>query len=501
MMVRLAPATVAIVAFFGAALLPRATWPLIDPDVWWHIRAGRDVLETGVVPRVDTWSLIAAGRPWTSQDWLANVLLAFGDRIGTWGHTLLSLLFAAFALMAFAILWKAASLRAGVGWLSRVAWLSAGLVLAGPTLGVRVQVFDLLFAAAVIWILWRVTANGSGRWTLALIPISLAWVNVHAGWPLLFLLGGAVLVGEGIDRLTRREIVPPPLAWRQLAMLAAGLAAAAATLVLNPNGPDIYGYPLQTLELGALKAAIGEWQPARPDSLFGWLWIGFVVVGVIPTLVFARRRLRMADALILLGLTAMAAMAVRFLLVLGPMGGLIIAVNLGPELAATRVGRARSPIIARLSSRRRSAVLPALVGVLVFVGVGLSFARAAPPSQAAELEVEQPVAAVEWILDEDPGDRVFNRYEWGGYVGLHQPSEPIYIDGRADVYGDDLIEEYVRTIGLTVDPQSTFDRHDIDYVLFPPDTPLAGWLNADAGWQRAYEDATAVVWTRVEDAQ
>lgn len=495
-MARLAPATVVVIAFFAAALLPRATWPLIDPDAWWHIRAGREILETGTVPRTDSWSLIASGRPWTSQDWLANVILAIGDGFGPWGHTLLSLLFAALAILAFAILWKAGAFRPEVGWLGRVTWLSFGLVLAGPTLGVRVQVLDLLFAAAVIWLLWRLMADGRTRWALGLVPVALLWVNFHAGWPLLFLLSGAVLVGEAIDRVAGRVLVPAPLTWRQLATLAVVLAVAALTLVVNPNGIDIYRYPLDTLELGTLKAAIGEWQPARPDSLFGWFWLGFVVLGVIPTLVLARRRLRLADALILLGLTAMAGMAVRFLLVLGPIGGLIVAVNLGPRLATTRLGRAWTPTLTRLSAPRRSVLLPTLAVFLVLLGAGLSAVRALPSSQATEVAIEQPVAAVHWILDNNPGDRVFNRYEWGGYLGLHQPDEPIYIDGRADVYGDDLIEEYVRTIGLAVDPQTTFGSRGIDYVLFPQGTPLAAWLDASDRWARVYGDDVAGVWTK-----
>src|SRR4029077_20139259 len=75
-------ATAAIVGFFTAAVLPRATWPLIDGDVWWHIRAEEEVMRTGRIPNVDTWSIVGLGRPWTSQDWLANVLLAAGNALG-----------------------------------------------------------------------------------------------------------------------------------------------------------------------------------------------------------------------------------------------------------------------------------------------------------------------------------------------------------------------------------------------------------------------------------
>ena len=206
---RLPASSLAVAAFFAAALLPRATWPLVDPDVWWHIRAGESVLSTGMVPRVDTWSIAGAGRPWTSQDWLANVVMALGYRLGPWGETLLSLLFAGLAVTAFAILWRAmADRQPGIGWLSRVVWLSAGLLLAGPTLGVRVQVLDLLMTALVVAHLWAYTARPRRRYLLGLVLIAVLWVNLHAGWPLLFIVGGATVLGELVDGRLRPDLHP-----------------------------------------------------------------------------------------------------------------------------------------------------------------------------------------------------------------------------------------------------------------------------------------------------
>ncbi|MDP9467535.1 MAG: hypothetical protein M3P32_02175, partial [Chloroflexota bacterium] len=193
--------TAAVVGFFAAAVLPRASWPLIDGDVWWHIRAGEDVLRSGSVAHVDTWSIVGAGRPWISQDWLSNVLLAIGNGAGPWGQTALSVLFGALSVLAFWILWRAIALRVpGIGWASRLVWLSIGLVLAGPVMGVRVQVFDLLLGTTVVWVLWRYQVDPRRRWLTALPAIAAVWANLHAGWVLLFLLGGAVVVGEVADR-------------------------------------------------------------------------------------------------------------------------------------------------------------------------------------------------------------------------------------------------------------------------------------------------------------
>ena len=494
---RLSSATGVVVAFFVTALLPRATWPLVDPDVWWHIRAGESVLSSRTVPRVDTWSIAGAGHPWTSQDWLANLGMALGYRLGPWGETLLSLLFAILAVTAFAVLWQAmADRQPTIGWLSRVVWLSAGLLLAGPTLGVRVQVLDLLMSALVVAHVWAYTVRPRRRYLLGLVLIAVAWVNLHAGWPLLFLVGGASVVGELVDGRLRPDLQPRPLAPGAVGWLAGTLVVCAAVLALNPNGIDIYRYPLDTLGLGTLKAAIGEWQPASLDNLFGWLLLWFVLLGVAPTFLFAWRRLRLADALLLAGLTAMSVLAIRFLLVLGPVGGSIVAVTLGPQISETSWGRRAAPTLERMSRPRRSAFLAVLMGLLVISGAGLSLLRALPPSQAAEISAVQPVEAVAWLQAHPQGSRIFNMYEWGGYIGLKIPETPVFIDGRADVYGDQAIAEYVRTIGLEIDPQTTLGKYGIDHVLFPANSALGRWLDSSEVWSRAYGDDVAAVWVR-----
>jgi hypothetical protein len=496
-----AAATAAVVGFFVAAVFPRATWPLIDGDVWWHIRAGEEVLRTGGVPRVDTWSIVGAGRPWTSQDWLANVILAIGNSLGPWGQSLLSAFFGAMTVAAFWILWRAIALRQpAIGWASRIVWLSAGLALAGPVMGVRVQVFDLLMTSIVVWILWRYVTQPRRSWLIGLPLVAIAWANLHAGWVLLFLLGGAVVVGEAIDRLTKREPAgQPPLSWSEVRDLTLALVVSAAALMVNPNGIDLYTYPFMTIGITALNRYVMEWFPASIDTLFGQLLLAFVIVGVLPTLIFGRRRLRTADALMLIGLTLMAYQAIRFLLISGPVGAAIVAAVLAPIVSSTSFGKRWSRVLGRLERPRTGtlgAVNIGLICVLVVIGVVVVSVRVSPNAQSVEIARSLPAAAVEWMDRNDPGDRLFNRYEWGGYIGQHRPDQPIFIDGRADVYGDELLQMYVSIIGIHGDPQATFDRYGIDHAVFPPDTPLADWFDDADGWSRAYADDTAVVWVR-----
>ena len=47
-------------------------------------RQGHEILATGALPTVDTWTFIVAGTTWVDQQWLAQVLLAAGHAIGGW---------------------------------------------------------------------------------------------------------------------------------------------------------------------------------------------------------------------------------------------------------------------------------------------------------------------------------------------------------------------------------------------------------------------------------
>ena len=454
-----------------------------------------------MVPRADAWSLVAEGRPWTSQDWLANVVLALGNSLGPWGQTGLSVLFGGLTVLSFWILWRAMAVRRPtIGWASRIIWLSAGLALAGPVMGVRVQVFDLLMASVVVWLAWHFTVDHQRRWLVGLPVVAALWANLHAGWPLLFLLCGAVMVGEALDRALGRSLAGgDPMPWRAIRDLGLALVVSAVALVLNPNGIDLYTYPLMTVGITALNRYVMEWFPASLDTLFGQLLAAFAIVACLPALVFGRRNLRLADALIIVGLMVMAWQAIRFLLITGPIVAAVAGVVLTPVVLATPIGRRVGPVFDRLSRPRQGGlgrVNAVLIVVLAVIGLGVAGIRVSPAAQAAEQARSLPVEAVRWMNDHEPGNRIFNRYEWGGYIGQQRPDEPIFMDGRADVYGDELLQEYVSIIGLHDDPQIQFDRYGIDHAVFPPDTPLADWFDSSAHWKRVFDDETAVVWVR-----
>ena len=262
----------------------------------------------------------------------------------------------------------------------------------------------------------------------------------------------------------------------------------------------MYAYPLSTASIPAHREFLAEWSPPDIASLPGQLLAGLFLFGVVPTLLVAWRRMRTSDALVLIGLMLMAASAARFLLVAGPICAAIVAAYLDPWLSRSRLSRAIGPTLARMgrapASSGAAALNLLLIVAICLAGVALTFGRAGPAAQRELIGRNMPVRAVDWIIANDPGDRPFNQYSWGGYLGLRRPQDPVYIDGRSDIYGDAPIRRYAETVLLERDPQAVLDADRIDFVLFDLNTPLAHWLDSSPRWRRAYADALAGVWVR-----
>jgi hypothetical protein len=134
----------------------------------------------------------------------------------------------------------------------------------------------------------------------------------------------------------------------------------------------------------------------------------------------------------------------------------------------------------------------ALALAVVALGVG----RAVAKQRVIEAQ-EFPAAAVDFISNQKPPQPIFNEYAWGGYlIWRLYPDYRVYIDGRADVYGDELMKEFLAVNDGKPAWREPLDTHGIRTVLIKPDAALASLLRQDSGWQNVFEDKQAVIFVR-----
>jgi hypothetical protein len=149
-----------------------------------------------------------------------------------------------------------------------------------------------------------------------------------------------------------------------------------------------------------------------------------------------------------------------------------------------------------LQATRIEKAFPAALAATLAAILGLSTWAFAAGNKLVPTAIQSPAAAVD-VLKEHNSKRVLNDLQFGGY--LISRELPVFIDGRAELYGEQFEMAYYNALQLkNVDLFiGLLKSYDIDAVLLTPSTPAASLLDHLDGWQRAYADETAVAYIRV----
>jgi hypothetical protein len=135
-----------------------------------------------------------------------------------------------------------------------------------------------------------------------------------------------------------------------------------------------------------------------------------------------------------------------------------------------------------------------LFALAAFVGFQINTVVQRQPQVEAE---HFPASAVSYLQAHPGAGQLFNLYDWGGYVIWKlNPQSPVFIDGRADLYGESLMRQFADTYDLKRDWQETLQTWRIKTVLVNPDSALAVGLRNAPGWGVSYSDSQAIVLER-----
>jgi hypothetical protein len=467
------------VALLFLGLFGMAVRNMLDPDLWWHLKSGEYMVAHKAVPHADPFSYTRAGQPWVAHEWLSELLMYGLYRVSGWMG--LSVTFALILCGAFFILYLRCPSNP---------YLSGAITVLGawattPVWGVRPQIITFLLTS--LWLLILERSEGNRRvlwWTL---PLMALWVNLHAGFALGVALLALFLAGESLEQLLSAQ--PATANKARLRTLALAFILNLLLIPLNPNGVRMYSYPIQTLRSKAMQSYISEWASPNFHRADYWPFL-FLVLTVVATLAWIRSGVRMRDMLLLLVSTFAALSSIRMIPLF-----VLVAVPPMANAAKSWLHHRPSP-----TARHRVAFnATILVAMVVFVAVHITVVF----RQQTQAEAEHfPTGAVAFLAAHPPTRPIFNHYDWGGYlIWKLYPRTRVFIDGRADLYGDAMFREFMQTYLLGKDWERTLTRWQIGTVIVPPDSALASGLRNFPGWSIRYEDPRAVVFSSETDAR
>jgi hypothetical protein len=448
----------------------------IDPDLWWHLQAGQDIVQSQSIPKVDPYSFTKAGSEWVAHEWLSEVVMYLIYRASGWGGLLF--IFSTLIAITLYLVYRRCD---GQPYVAALAILLAAAS-SSPLLGIRPQMITFLLAAIFIGLLNRYAFDGQSRRLWWMIPLMLLWVNFHAGYALGLALIGLYLVSLMLDRK-----------WRLAPRLGLILIIATGVVPLNPNGFRMFSYPFETLTSASMAAYIEEW--ASPDfHKIMFLPLALLLFMLLGAMALSARRPAASDVFLLLVTGFGALRSARHIPIFALIAAPILSRHVWeimktngweryftrPEVAATGFALIFNMVFL---------LAPASLG---FVRI-THFVSNQPTYEAKNY----PQAAVNFLTAHQLPAPIYNRYGWGGYLirRLH-PNYQVYIDGRADVYGDSFMVEALRTYDGHPEWRKPLERLGIRTVIIAPTAPLASLLREDSAWSRVYEDRQAVIFTR-----
>ncbi len=485
---------VAILTFLAVFVMAVRT--PVDTDTLWHLRAGEWQVDNRALLRTDLFSHTRYGQAWINHSWLSQIVLYVSyAALGDWGLALYTAILATLGMLfvylqmqgdpvvkAFIVIIAAAA--AAVFWTPRPHMMS------------------FLFSTIVLYLLWLYRKQGKDR--LWLIPVlMIIWANLHGGFAIGFILMVLTLMGEGLrwlmDRImpdasrpeANQEATPTLRPVFRIAVV--GLVAAAA-VSLNPYGPSMLLYPFRTVGIGALRDFIQEWSSPNFHGRETWPFI-WIMLGTLIAAGFSPRRLNWTDAVLLFGTAYSALLAGRNI----PTFAVVAAPVLSEHTDAWLQARGYRLNWRRLPSSLLLTTLNWLI-LIVLLGAGLyKVLYALDPALAEETrQASLPVDAAAILERERLPTPMFNSYNWGGYLIWTARDYPVFVDGRTDLYDDQLLRQYLATIFAQQGWEDMLDEWRINTILIERNSPLAEVLRLTSGWKEVHSDSLSIIYVREE---
>jgi hypothetical protein len=467
--------------------------PLGDPDIWWHLAAGRWMLQHGGAPRVDPFSFTALGTRWTDSYWLYEMILYSIQRLSGYGGVIL---FNSLLVVGGLFFLERSLVKRGLPWTLRLGALALTLAAAEPRgygWTENASTISFLFLSVLFWCRAGARDKGgsdggaSAPCSVLLPPLFAVWANLHRGC----LLGLAVLALEFIEE-SRGRI------WRRPRALGLLALCALATLV-NPYGFGLYRHAVLDVRLSPLHTYNWARTPFRHLEIF---WAVFAVFWISrawnarrplsspgPRAGGGRGRGEWLVPLFLGWVAARHAWGVRFFV--------LYAVA---DLASGAWDWARG--------EDKGARLGFLNGgpvVALPVFAFLLWAIAAQPARALIDGGRVPAGACDVIESRRIEGPFYNDYGFGGYfIWRFAGKIPVFIDGRYPAV-EGYIPLYERLmkakLGNPEDWRRFLDSYGVRSALVgypPPQTPLARFALyfPKSRWKLVYQGDVALLFVR-----
>ncbi len=465
--------------FLILLLLSPFIHPVYDNDFWWHLKTGEEIYKTKSLPEKDILSFTTyEDSPPPSTERIEFILKTYyisqllyyilWKSIGPSGIIILRLLI--FSII-FVLIYK--KLREdGIGsFISLMIMVFMGSILVRFSSD-RPQLFSYMFTTIYIFLLESM--KGGKRWYHYLTPfITLIWANMHGTALMALPIGCIYLFQEVIKR--NRDL-------KDIIIIIMSLLI----IYLNPQNFKAISLFFNIFGTSHVEFNAEYLSPISQARLLSEFYPQYWIMVITTPFMLISKDLGLTGRLLILFQMIISLYSTRFM----------------PFFLITWTlfsGSLSKEYILRSLYLKTTISIASIIFMLSTI-----FIYRDEVLKTGIKEENFPVKAVLYMKENSINGRLFNWYEWGGYIEWNLPEVKTFIDSRA--LRLDIFDDYIKS--LYREDSDIIERYKIDIILLPLLNPIDGIplsiiykILKDNKWSPVYIEKNSVLFVKGVDGR
>lgn len=476
---------ICLIVFFMSLRVP------LDTDFWWHINAGRATISQQSPLLHDIFSYTRSDVPWINHSWLSEVFYYLIYKL--FGSAGIMILVAVVATATTMIVFKL--LKGSV--LVRAFLTVFSVLLMAVIWSPRPQLFSLFFLALLVWFEQKLDKQRNNIYLIVIPVLFMVWANFHAGFILGVAYLGLVLFGKTIDYYlnpNKTDIKNKSIITSLKLLLFSGILT-----LINPNGINVWVVQFKTIGVSSLQDFISEWASPNFHELFQqpFLWVWLIFVFFISTGILSLPFEKIFPLIFFGGLGFISRRNIApFAIIIIPLLSEVI-VAFYDKTVKDALSRKFIRNIT-LKNTKPKPLLQKIINLtmifIIAIITAIKIVYLSNPFVLQDYEEKNfPFQAVRNIdPDEYMNRNLLNSYAWGGYISWYQPAIKVYVDGRTDLFGDDIILDWITMVNADSGWENLFNNYQIEWVILENDRPIIKELRINQ-WELVYQDNLSII--------
>ena len=442
-----------------------------DTDLFGHLMYGEEILHSGSLSTLNSYSYTYPDYPWVNHKWLSSLIFASIYRFAG-GSGILIFKISIFLIILSILNSLIKNMHPNIHPIVRFLTLmiSAGFLQGGSF--PRAHIFTYLFTALLLRLIY--SNMNQKKLGFTLFTIFLLWVNLHGG----VIAGFGIFYLWSMITLLQKEKKPN---YSNLILLQTGFLLP-IVLVINPYGVDL---PVQLFtEMLTDKSVIVEWQPL---PIFTWDYLIFKILflALLPLTFFWKKEIGIFPTVFILITAYLSFRYMRHVPFFG------IAATLAYPLPISEYLMKFGGIIIEISDKISNRFMKLhfmikSVSFTAFLLIMLSmYISKYPDSVNIVLPTGfYPEEHVKWLKENNINANLLNSFNWGKYLTYHlYPNIRVCIDGRFDTaYPESFIKEYFDFFQGNDRSFVFLDKYKHDLILMEANSDVVNRLKSEENW-------------------